>query len=163
MELVESFAADSLQYAKEESVFGEVFLTFSNDVLLEVLFAPWQDKPSDELAKSTDFSRYIASILGTKNSDFKFALVRGTKFQQQVWRGLLEIPWAKTRNYSELAQSIHRPKAVRAVASAVGSNPISWFIPCHRVIRKDGSLGGFLWGLELKQKMLESEAGFNLV
>lgn len=159
MELVESFAADGLQYAKEESVFGEVFLTFSNDILLEVLFAPWKYKPSEEEEKSTDFSRYIASMIGTRKSDFKFAFLSGTDFQRQVWQGLLQVPWGQTWSYLELARFIERPEAVRALGSAVGKNPISWFIPCHRIIKNDGSLGGFGWGPEMKQKMLSAEGG----
>lgn len=84
--------------------------------------------------------------------------VRGTRFQVQVWRALLEIPSGSLCTYSHLAESIGRPSATRAVASAVGDNPISWLVPCHRVIRKGGYLGGYRWGLPRKKVMLAWEA-----
>ncbi len=81
----------------------------------------------------------------------------GTPFQQRVWEGLLQIPYGETRSYAELAQMINAPKAARAVGSANGQNPLPILIPCHRVIRQDGSLGGFSSGLENKIKLLEIE------
>jgi len=89
----------------------------------------------------------------------RFSLyVRGTPFQVQVWRALLEIPAGEVSTYSEIATAIGRPTATRAVASAVGDNPIAWLIPCHRVIRKGGYLGGYRWGLPRKKVMLAWEA-----
>lgn len=82
---------------------------------------------------------------------------QGTEFQQEVWQALLTIPCGETRSYQEVAQMINRPKATRAVASAIGKNPINYLIPCHRVIRSDGGLGGYYWGLEEKVKVLEYE------
>ncbi len=84
--------------------------------------------------------------------------VRGTPFQVQVWRALLQIPAGCLATYSDVAKKIGRPKAFRAVASAIGDNPISWLIPCHRVIRKGGYLGGYRWGLPRKKVMLGWEA-----
>lgn len=81
----------------------------------------------------------------------------GTPFQEAVWRTLLQIPRGETRSYTWVAAQIGKPKAVRAVGSAVGSNPISVVVPCHRVLRSDGTLGGYAWGLALKQKILKSE------
>jgi|SRR5690625_4059021 len=81
----------------------------------------------------------------------------GTSFQQKVWAGLQQIPAGETVTYSELAHRIGKPDAVRAVASACGANPISVLIPCHRVIRKDGELGGYRWGLARKQQLLNQE------
>lgn len=83
--------------------------------------------------------------------------VRGTPLQLTVWQALLAIPEGDTLSYEALAQRVGRPDAVRAVASAVGANPISWLIPCHRVLRKDGSPGGYRWGLEVKNRLLEGE------
>jgi len=85
--------------------------------------------------------------------------VRGTEFQQRVWAALEEIPSGATASYSEVACSIGAPKAARAVASACASNRIAVAIPCHRVVRGEGSLGGFKWGIERKQQLLEREAG----
>lgn len=86
-------------------------------------------------------------------------LLEGTEFQQKVWDALLEIPANSTTTYSDIAQKIGKPKAVRAVGTAVGANPIAYLIPCHRVIRTDGTLGGYRWGLEVKIKMLAFEEG----
>ena len=70
---------------------------------------------------------------------------------------MLEIPDGRVITYRQLAASVGRPRAVRAVANAVGANPIAWLIPCHRVIRSDGGLGGYRWGVERKRKMLQWE------
>ncbi|MFU8848154.1 MAG: methylated-DNA--[protein]-cysteine S-methyltransferase [Opitutales bacterium] len=81
-------------------------------------------------------------------------LVRGTPFQVEVWRALLRIPPGQVRSYADVARSIGRPKAVRAVGSAVGANPIAWLIPCHCAIRSDGQLGGYRWGSAMKRACL---------
>ena len=84
--------------------------------------------------------------------------VRATAFQQQVWRALQAIPAGSTRSYSQVAATIGRPTAARAVARACASNPVALVIPCHRVIREDGGLGGYRWGLERKERLLAQEA-----
>ena len=83
--------------------------------------------------------------------------VRATAFQRRVWEALQKIPYGSTRSYSEVAQAIGQPAAVRAVARACATNPVALVIPCHRVIREDKSLGGYRWGLERKRKLLERE------
>jgi AraC family transcriptional regulator of adaptative response/methylated-DNA-[protein]-cysteine methyltransferase len=83
--------------------------------------------------------------------------VRGTAFQQQVWRTLLAIPYGETRSYGEVAAAIGQPTATRAVARACATNPVAVVIPCHRVIRSDGSLGGYAGGIERKERLLEIE------
>ena len=84
--------------------------------------------------------------------------VRGTAFQQRVWRALREIPAGSTASYTEIAERIGAPKAVRAVARACASNAIAVAIPCHRVVRTDGALSGYRWGVERKRALLEREA-----
>ncbi len=84
-------------------------------------------------------------------------LLVGTPLQHQVWEALLNIPVGTTVSYQKLADQIQRPKAVRAVANAVGSNPISPLIPCHRVIRSDGHIGGYYWGIPAKIALLKEE------
>jgi AraC family transcriptional regulator of adaptative response/methylated-DNA-[protein]-cysteine methyltransferase len=83
--------------------------------------------------------------------------VRGTAFQWRVWRALQQIPSGDTRSYSDVARAIGRPSAVRAVARACASNPVCLVVPCHRVVAKDGGLGGYRWGVARKARLLQSE------
>jgi AraC family transcriptional regulator of adaptative response/methylated-DNA-[protein]-cysteine methyltransferase len=83
--------------------------------------------------------------------------VQTTTFQWRVWRALRGIPYGETRSYSEIARAIGKPKAVRAVARACAANPVAVVIPCHRVVRQDGNLAGYRWGLGRKQALLERE------
>ncbi len=85
-------------------------------------------------------------------------LVRGTNFQVRVWEALLQVPEGATTSYTAVAAAIGRPAAIRAAASAIGDNPVAWLIPCHRVLRQSGDLGGYHWGLERKRVMLTFEA-----
>jgi AraC family transcriptional regulator of adaptative response/methylated-DNA-[protein]-cysteine methyltransferase len=82
---------------------------------------------------------------------------QGTEFQRRVWQALRNIPAGQTRSYAQLAQAIEQPGAVRAVGTACGANPIAVLIPCHRVVREDGGLGGYRWGIERKQRLLDRE------
>ncbi len=82
----------------------------------------------------------------------------GTEFQRRVWDALLEIPYGETRTYAQMAESIGSPKAIRAVGAANGANPIAIVIPCHRVIRTGGGLGGYGGGLDRKKLLLDLEA-----
>lgn len=84
----------------------------------------------------------------------------GTPFRRQVWRALLDIPVGETRTYGALASQIGNEKAARATGTAVGANPISWFIPCHRALASDGRLHNYHWGVRRKRAMLALEAGF---
>ncbi len=84
--------------------------------------------------------------------------VQGTAFQEAVWEQLQKIPLGETRSYSDIAAAIGKPKAVRAVGSANGANNVAVLIPCHRVVRSDGTMGGYAYGLEIKEKLLEREA-----
>ena len=86
-------------------------------------------------------------------------LVRGTNFQVKVWRALLQIPVGTVATYEDIAAAIGSPSAVRAVGTAIGRNPVAFLIPCHRVIRTTGALGGYRWGLPRKRAMLAWEAG----
>ncbi|RME72377.1 MAG: methylated-DNA--[protein]-cysteine S-methyltransferase, partial [Verrucomicrobia bacterium] len=84
-------------------------------------------------------------------------LVRGTNFQINVWRALLRLSPGTLTTYSHIAAAAGRPHAVRAAASAIGANPVAWLIPCHRVIRAEGTLGGYRWGLERKTAIIAWE------
>jgi len=89
--------------------------------------------------------------------DLALDLSQGTRFQQQVWEAARRIPYGQVRTYAELARSIGRPKAARAVGSALGRNPVLVVVPCHRVLRSDGGLGGFAAGLGVKRALLRLE------
>ena len=86
--------------------------------------------------------------------------VRGTDFQWRVWRALQTIPWGETRSYTQIAQMIEQPKAVRAVAGACAANSLALVIPCHRVVRNDGSLSGFRWDPSRKAELQRHEKEF---
>jgi AraC family transcriptional regulator, regulatory protein of adaptative response / methylated-DNA-[protein]-cysteine methyltransferase len=83
--------------------------------------------------------------------------IRGTAFQWRVWRALTQIPRGETRSYSDVAAGIGRPSAVRAVARACATNPISLVVPCHRVVGKDGGVTGYRWGVDVKKALLAKE------
>jgi AraC family transcriptional regulator, regulatory protein of adaptative response / methylated-DNA-[protein]-cysteine methyltransferase len=85
--------------------------------------------------------------------------VQATAFQRRVWQELRKIPFGTTRTYSQVARAIGQPTAVRAVARACATNPVSVVVPCHRVVREDGNLAGYRWGVERKRELLEHEAG----
>jgi len=89
--------------------------------------------------------------------DLPLDQAHGTPLQQGVWQALRQLPYGQTCTYSDLATKLKRPKAVRAIASAVGRNPLLIVVPCHRVIRKDGQLGGYRGGLAMKQRLLTLE------
>jgi AraC family transcriptional regulator of adaptative response/methylated-DNA-[protein]-cysteine methyltransferase len=85
--------------------------------------------------------------------------IHGTAFQRQVWQALREIPIGATASYGQIAETIGHPKAARAVARACASNKLAIAVPCHRVVRKNGDLGGYRWGAEKKKMVLERETG----
>ncbi len=100
--------------------------------------------------------KWVQAAFG-QGGEAKLHLI-GAPFQIKVWEALLQIPSGHVTTYSEIARVIDRPKAVRAVGTAVGRNPISWLIPCHRALRKSGGLGGYHWGLPVKRAMLAYES-----
>ena len=112
--------------------------------------------PDDDGAIA-DRVRQVAAVLAGGHSTVPVELV-GTVFQHKVWQALMTIPKGQTRSYAELAEQLGMPKAARAVARACASNRVAILVPCHRVIRGDGSLGGYRWGLPLKREILAREA-----
>ncbi|HXQ51849.1 MAG TPA: bifunctional DNA-binding transcriptional regulator/O6-methylguanine-DNA methyltransferase Ada [Stellaceae bacterium] len=122
----------------------------------------------DRFAKATlaggdkSFEQWVAKVVGMVEAP-RLGLdlpldVRGTAFQERVWQALRQVPPGTTTTYTELAQRIGAPTAVRAVAHACASNPIAVAIPCHRVVRRDGDLAGYRWGIERKRALLAREA-----
>jgi len=111
-----------------------------------------------------DFERVVASVVGlVEGTSAKRVAslpldVQGTVFQERVWRALQEVPPGSTTTYAELAAALGMPRASRAVAGACAANPAAVVIPCHRVVRRDGSLAGYRWGIERKRQLLASES-----
>jgi AraC family transcriptional regulator of adaptative response/methylated-DNA-[protein]-cysteine methyltransferase len=140
------------------SRFGICHLSFTgkndNPLLLEEIRRDW---PEARIHTDHTLARKLVDSL-FKQSDTPALLIRGTPFQLSVWRALLAIPRGETTSYGALAASLERPGASRAAGTAVGANRIAWLIPCHRVLRGDGSIGGYRWGVETKRAMLAWEA-----
>jgi len=144
---------------------GVCFVQFGNDeeTLLKMLQEefPKADLRSSPADSEAELNNWIAALeqhisQGTARPDLPLDM-RGTAFQMQVWKFLLSVREGDVLSYSELAKQIGKPKAFRAAASACGANRIGVLIPCHRVLRGDGSLGGYRWGLERKEALLEAE------
>lgn len=131
----------------------------------EALLRELQDRfPRAELVGGDPaFERWMAQVVGFVEAPaIGLALpldIRGTAFQQRVWQALRAIPPGRTASYAEIAAAIGRPKAVRAVAAACAANPLAVAIPCHRVVRSDGGLSGYRWGVARKRALLAREAG----
>ena len=118
---------------------------------------------ADFVGGDGDFEQTVAQVVGFVEApalglDLPLD-VRGTVFQQRVWQALRAIPAGSTASYTEIAERVGSPKAVRAVAQACAANAIAVAIPCHRVVRSDGALSGYRWGVERKRALLEREAG----
>lgn len=113
--------------------------------------------PAASFSRDDKMATHWAEQIFVHHAKMPLALY-GTKWQRQVWRALLTIPPGRTVTYGKLAEQLGDPNAARAVGSAVGRNPISWLIPCHRVLGKDGRLTGYHWGVDRKRSMLAWEA-----
>lgn len=157
--------AMSISYGFYESPFGRCIIAVMGEAVCYLAFVDTKDAEAmRELREQIKHETYRedaaliakmgAAIFGGTQPKLQFS---GTPFQMNVWRALCNIPAGKTVSYHDVAQQIGKPKAVRAVANAVGANPISYLIPCHRVIRKSGALGGYRWGLEKKRALLQYE------
>ncbi|WP_444915892.1 methylated-DNA--[protein]-cysteine S-methyltransferase [Microbulbifer sp. TRSA007] len=153
-------AIAACEQAGEELSRGIVALQFYDDERPLRLGAGWQRGASEltDLA-AQQLREYIAGQ--RKSFDLPLA-PKGTEFQRRVWDALLQIPFGETRSYSQQAQWLGQPRAIRAVARANGANPIAIVIPCHRVIGANGSLTGYAGGLSLKARLLTLE-GANFV
>ncbi|MGC1503364.1 MAG: bifunctional helix-turn-helix domain-containing protein/methylated-DNA--[protein]-cysteine S-methyltransferase [Sulfitobacter sp.] len=117
--------------------------------------------PKAEFVEDADMLRpWVLTAFGASGGapDKAPVYLIGAPFQIKVWEALLRVPSGHVTTYSDIATSIGNPKAARAVGTAVGRNPVSWLIPCHRALRKSGALGGYHWGLPVKRAMLAFEA-----
>jgi methylated-DNA-[protein]-cysteine S-methyltransferase len=148
-----------------DSFIGRLYLVASNKGL-ECVTWNIQRAPMAKSLRGSDKSIQILSqtkkqlqeYFSGQRRQFSIQLASsGTDFQTQVWSQLCKIPYGKTQSYKEIAQKIKNEKAVRAVGSANGKNPICIIVPCHRVISSDGSIGGYSGGLDIKSKLLNLE------
>lgn len=115
---------------------------------------------SDLVRDDEETNAIVAKIMTAWNQDTLNEIeldLRGTEFQRSVWQALLNIPKGQVISYGDVANDIGRPKASRAVGTAVGDNPVSLIVPCHRVVKSGGGLGNYGWGVELKEKILKLE------
>lgn len=148
------------------SPIGDLLLVASEEGLVRVEFAGAaapDDAPRDD-KRLTPVLRQLAEYFAGDRTDFDITLApRGTPFQLDVWRTLQRIPYGQTRSYADIARSIGRPTATRAVGAANGANPIPIIIPCHRVIGSNGSLTGFGGGMGVKRRLLDLESGLGFL
>ncbi len=156
----------TIRYGFHASPFGECLIAVTNkgicslefigsgdkDTTLAGLRKKWNNAEIIQDQRATE--TYISKIFARLRTAHIPLHVKGTNFQIKVWEALLKVPQGSVISYEELAVSIGRPSAVRAVANAVANNPIAFLIPCHRVIRKTGALGGYHWGSPKKSAIL---------
>lgn len=139
--------------ATDKGICGITFLQAGNKVAEFELFAKkWNFAV---LIEDPNFTQpYLNQIFNPTASEKINVLVQGTPFQLKIWEALLQIPVGNLTTYQHIAESINKPKAVRAVGTAIGKNPIGYLIPCHRVIRKEGKLGHYRWGSGRKKAII---------
>jgi AraC family transcriptional regulator of adaptative response/methylated-DNA-[protein]-cysteine methyltransferase len=171
-ELKRAGAGLTIHYGFHPSPFGECLIGMTARGVCHLGFVPPEDGraalaelaaewPKAQLKQAPRVTAPLAHRLFARSNGNSPGIdlhVRGTNFQIKVWEGLLRIPPGGVVSYEDLARHIHVPRAVRAVANAVAHNPVAWLIPCHRVIRKSGMLGGYRWGETRKKVLLAWEA-----
>jgi len=162
---------EELRFAVGQTSLGAVLVASSGKGVAAILLGEDPDTLVRELqdrfpnasliSADRDYETLVARVIGlveTPRSPHDLPLdVRGTVFQQRVWQALQQIPAGKKVTYAEVARRIGLPKAVRAVAGACAANNLAVAIPCHRVVRTDGSLSGYAWGVERKRVLIERE------
>ena len=164
---------EEIRFAIGQSSLGAILVASSAKGVVSILIGDDPNKLAQDLQDrfpkarlvggDQEYENLVARVVGLVEAPaigLELPLdVRGTAFQQRVWQALQDIPAGKTATYSEIAARIGSPKAVRGVAGACAANNLAVAIPCHRVVRNDGSLSGYAWGVERKRRLLEAEAG----
>lgn len=158
----------AIYYSFFESRFGKILVASTSRGICNILFCNTNTDGLADLRSRWPNASFMAKLQPAHrtiknyfdnlktNAKIKFHL-KGTNFQIQVWKALLSIPLGAGSTYGAIAAQIGRPKAVRAVGSAVGDNPAGYIIPCHRVLRTTGEIGGYYWGVDRKRTMLAYE------
>ncbi|SFG05847.1 DNA-O6-methylguanine--protein-cysteine S-methyltransferase /Transcriptional regulator Ada [Novosphingobium sp. CF614] len=157
----------TIRWAVVPTTLGEMLVAATDKGVCRLSFNESVDDLAERFPKADlvqggdDFSRLLVDVVGAVEQPGQSRSipldVQGTAFQEAVWRELQRIPPGETRTYAQIAAAVGRPGAVRATGSANGANNVAVLIPCHRVIRTDGTLGGYAYGLEIKRKLLERE------
>lgn len=156
----------TIDYGVYNSPFGDIFiaatargickLSFIDQDKIELHIADLQRRWPKATLLNRDSERLLVveSLFTNQQPERPLSLhVSGTNFQINVWRALLQIPEGGLTSYSQVAEAVGRPKAARAAGTAIGSNPVAFFIPCHRVLQQSGNIGGYLWGTTRKHAM----------
>lgn len=157
----------------QETIFGQVIIAFNNQKICWVRFGQIEDLnkklqevfPDRLIITDNQEIHLLANQIATEfinknNQNTKYdniIFLNGTNFQQKIWEKIAKIPSGQTTTYEELAISVGCPKAVRAVGTACRRNPVSILIPCHRVLHKDGTIGNYAYGKEMKKQLLDRE------
>lgn len=159
----------TIRWAQVRTSLGEMLVAASDKGVCRLAF----NTPAEDLAKTFPratlvpgdgaFAKLLEKVIAAVESPSDAPNipldVRGTAFQERVWQQLRLIPKGETRSYAQLAAAAGNPKAMRAAGSANGANPVAVLIPCHRVIRADGSIGGYAFGTAIKEELLRREQG----
>jgi AraC family transcriptional regulator of adaptative response/methylated-DNA-[protein]-cysteine methyltransferase len=162
---------ETIHFAIAESSLGGVLVAATEAGVCAILLGDDPQELIDDLARRFSaatltgahpgFDDWVAKVVGLvecPSLHVELPLdIRGTAFQHKVWKALIQIPSGKTTSYSELASCIGSPTAARAVAGACAANPLAVVVPCHRVVRRDGGISGYRWGVEKKRELLRRE------
>ena len=168
-----AIVVDNICWGQHSTAFGDIIVAATDHGVCAIEFCGANKKeailkriaktwPKAKLSENTNITaRYAEAVLTSPDEDSKHKAITihifGTPFQQAVWQELLEIPFGEKSSYQAIAENAGNPNASRAVGSAVGANPIAVLIPCHRVIHRDGQLGNYHWGKQLKHDLIEWE------
>jgi AraC family transcriptional regulator of adaptative response/methylated-DNA-[protein]-cysteine methyltransferase len=158
-----------ISYSFQKTDFGKIIVGSTEKGICYIAFIEDEEKAVADLSKRLE----AAKIEKKQDSHHQIALqyfqkeqtnlpeiklhIKGTEFQMEVWKALLQLPFGKLASYNKIATQIGKPKASRAVGTAIGKNPIAYIIPCHRVVQTNGQLGGYMWGIERKAAILRWE------
>jgi len=165
--------AASIRYTLADSPLGRMLIAATERGVCSIQFARTDSELIEGLKREFPFAvrrpddgelqSWVTTLLHhLQGKDLNSSLpldIRATAFQRRVWAYLQSIPFGETKSYTEVAKAIRQPRACRAVARACATNPVAVVIPCHRVVREDGSMGGYRWGVKRKQALLEMERG----
>ncbi|MEY5049256.1 MAG: hypothetical protein RLZZ175_2615 [Bacteroidota bacterium] len=160
--------SSTINYQFYDSKFGEIIIASTSKGICYLMYIENENTAFDSLKnkfpnanfqnQTDNFHKIALEYLCNPKTELELNLhIKGSDFQINIWNILLDIPFGKTTTYGNIAQKINQPKASRAVGTAIGKNPIAYIIPCHRVIQNSGSLGGYMWGIARKSKILAWE------